>query len=161
MEDQSGTYDNLDTRRTFRINAHAVVKLPWVKGLSYRFNYSAYMNVNDGAEFYHEGYYAPLGAYDDDSRYSAETVYSKLGSTNGYYQNTRANSWVVDNILNYKNTFGKHTIDLTAVATRDSKFDRWDKMEGRDYVANGNTNLGYNGLQYATTQKDHYWHYTS
>lgn len=26
-------------------------------------------------------------------------------------------------------------------------------MEGRDYVANGNTNLGYNGLQYATTQK--------
>ena len=152
-KDQSGTYDNLDTRRTFRINAHAVVKLPWVKGLSYRFNYSAYMNVNDGAEFYHEGYYAPLGAYDDDSRYSAETVYSKLGSTNGYYQNTRANSWVVDNILNYKNTFGKHTIDLTAVATRDSKFDRWDKMEGRDYVANGNTNLGYNGLQYATTQK--------
>lgn len=152
-KDQSGTYDNLDTRRTFRINAHAVVKLPWVKGLSYRFNYSAYMNVNDGAEFYHEGYYAPLGAYDDDSRYSAETVYSKLGSTNGYYQNTKANSWVVDNILNYKNTFGKHTIDLTAVATRDSKFDRWDKMEGRDYVANGNTNLGYNGLQYATTQK--------
>ncbi len=152
-KDQSGTYENLDTRRTFRINAHAVVKLPWVKGLSYRFNYSAYMNVNDGAEFYHEGYYAPLGAYDDDSRYSAETVYSKLGSTNGYYQNTRANSWVVDNILNYKNTFGKHTIDLTAVATRDSKFDRWDKMEGRDYVANGNTNLGYNGLQYATTQK--------
>ena len=48
-KDQSGTYDNLDTRRTFRINAHAVVKLPWVKGLSYRFNYSAYMNVNDGA----------------------------------------------------------------------------------------------------------------
>lgn len=152
-KDQSGTYDNLDTRRTFRINAHAVVKLPWIKGLNYRFNYSAYMNVNDGAEFYHEGYYAPLGAYDDDSRYSTETVYSKLGSTNGYYQNTRANSWVVDNILNYKNTFGKHTIDLTAVATRDSKFDRWDKMEGRDYVANGNTNLGYNGLQYATTQK--------
>ena len=30
-KDQSGTYDNLDTRRTFRINAHAVVKLPWVK----------------------------------------------------------------------------------------------------------------------------------
>ncbi len=42
---------------------------------------------------------------------------------------------------------------MTAVATRDSKFDRWDKMEGRDYVANGNTNLGYNGLQYATTQR--------
>ncbi|MDR0750109.1 MAG: TonB-dependent receptor [Tannerellaceae bacterium] len=152
-KDQSGMYDNLDIRRNFRINAHAVVKLPWVKGLSYRVNYSAYMNVNDGAEFYHEGYYAPLGAYDDDSRYSDETVYSMLGSTNGYYQNAKTDSWVVDNILNYKNTFGNHSIDLTAVATRDSKLDRWDKMEGRDYVANGNTNLGYDGLQYATTQK--------
>lgn len=152
-KDQSGTYDNLDVKRTFRVNTHAVVKLPWVKGLSYRFNYSAYMNVDDGAEFYHEGYYAPLGAYDDDSRYSEGTVYSMLGSTNGYYQNTRTNSWVIDNILNYNNTFAKHTIDLTAVATRDSKLERWDKMEGRDYVANGNTNLGYDGLQYATTQK--------
>lgn len=152
-KDQSGTYDNLDLRRTFRVNAHAVVKLPWVKGLSYRFNYSAYMNVNDGGEFYHEGYFVPLGSYADDSRYSEETVYSKLGSANGYYQNSKTNSWVIDNILNYKNTFGKHTIDLTAVATRDSKLDRWDKMEGRDYVANGNTSLGYNGLQYATTQK--------
>ena len=27
------------------------------------------------------------------------------------------------------------------------------RIAGRDYVANGNTNLGYNGLQYATTQK--------
>ncbi|MDR1624695.1 MAG: TonB-dependent receptor [Tannerellaceae bacterium] len=152
-KDQSGTYDNLDIRRNFRINAHAVVKLPWVKGLSYRVNYSAYMNVDDGAEFYHEGYYAPLGDYDDDSRYSDETVYSMLGSTNGYYQNTKTNSWVVDNILNYKNTVDNHSIDLTAVATRDSKLDKWDKMEGRDYVANGNTNLGYDGLQYATTQK--------
>lgn len=152
-KDQSGTYDNLDIRRTFRINSHAVVKLPWVKGLSYRVNYTAYMNVNDGAEFYHEGYYVPLGDYDDDSRYSENSISSFLGSANGYYQISKTNSWVIDNILNYKNTFGKHSVDLTAVATRDSKYDRWDKMTGTDFAANGNTSLGYNGLQYATTQK--------
>ena len=152
-QDQSGTYDNLDVRRTFRINAHTVIKLPWVKGLSFRANWTAYMNVNDGAEFYHEGYYVPLGGYDDESRYSANTLYGYLGSANGYYQITKTNSWVADAILNYKNTFGKHTIDLTAVATRDSKLDRWDKLEGRDFAANGNTILGYNALQYATTQK--------
>ena len=134
------------------------MKLPWVKGLSYRFNYSAYMNVNDWGEFYHEGYYVPQGVYDDDTRYSEETINSKLGSANGAYQISHTNSWVIDNILNYKNTFGKHTIDLTAVATRDSKVDRWDKLEGRDYEANGNTNLGYNALQYATTQKNDYWY---
>ena len=152
-KDQSGTYDNLDIRRTFRINAHAVVMLPWVKGLSYRVNYTAYMNVNNSGEFYHEGYYVPLGDYDDDSRYSESTIYNYLGSANGNYTNASTNSWVIDNILNYKNTFGKHTIDLTAVATRDSKLDRSDYMTGQDYAANGNTSLGYNGLQYATTQK--------
>lgn len=152
-KDQSGTYDNLDLRRTFRINAHAVVKLPWIKGLSYRVNYTAYMNVNENGEFYHEGYYVPLGDYDDESRYAESTLVSYLGSANGLYKNTKTNSWLVDNILNYKNTFGKHTIDLTAVATRDSWYERWDQMTGTDFEANGNTMLGYDGLQYATTQK--------
>lgn len=149
----SDNRDNLDIRRNFRLNAYAVVKLPWVKGLSYRMNYSTYMNVNDGGEFYHESYYVPQGPYSDESRYSESTQQTYLGSTNGYYQISKTNSWVIDNILNYKNTFGKHTIDLTAVATRDSRIDRYDKLDGRDFIANGNTSLGMDGLQYATTQK--------
>lgn len=32
--------DNKDIRNNFRANAYAVVKLPWVEGLSYRFNYA-------------------------------------------------------------------------------------------------------------------------
>lgn len=150
---RSGSRDDLDLKKAFRVNTHAVVKLPWVKGLSYRFNYSAYMNVDDRGEFYHESYYVPQGPYDDESRYAETTLQTKLGSANGYYQLSRTNSWIIDNILNYKNTFGKHTIDLTAVATRDSKTDRYEKLEGRDYAANGNTLLGMNALQYASTQK--------
>ena len=35
-----GTRDNTDIRDNFRANAYAVVRLPWVEGLSYRFNYA-------------------------------------------------------------------------------------------------------------------------
>ena len=60
---------------------------------------------------------------------------------------------VIDNILNYKNTFGKHTIDLTAVATRDRKHYKEIVTTGSDFSANGNTTLGLNGLHKATVQK--------
>lgn len=149
----SNNLDDRDNRRNFRINTYAVVKLPWVKGLSYRLNYSAYIDDNQNGKFYHESWWAPQGPYNDDSRYSEATQQTYLGSANGYYENGMTNSWIIDNILNYKNTFGKHSIDLTAVATRDSWANRKDKMEGRDFLSNGNTALGMDGLHYATTQK--------
>lgn len=149
----STNLDDRDFRRNFRINAHAVVKLPWVKGLSYRLNYSAYIDDNQSGQFYHEAWWAPQGPYNDDSRYSESMQQTYLGSANGYYENGKTNSWIIDNILNYKNTFGKHSIDLTAVATRDSWTSRKDRMEGRDFLSNGNTVLGMDGLHYATTQK--------
>src|SRR3546814_7212675 len=37
LEDE--LHDNIETRDYIRLNAHAVVKVPWVKGLSYRMNY--------------------------------------------------------------------------------------------------------------------------
>lgn len=55
--------------------------------------------------------------------------------------------------LKLQNTFGAHTIDLTAVATRDSRITGSDKLSGTDFAANGNTTLGINGLFKATTQK--------
>ena len=113
--------DNKDIRNNFRANAYAVVKLPWVEGLSYRFNYAGNLSKNQSGDFYYEGYFVKEGAYDDESRYSPATLQSLLTSANGKINNNTTDSWVIDNILNYKNTFGKHTIDLTAVATRDRK----------------------------------------
>jgi TonB-linked SusC/RagA family outer membrane protein len=150
----SDNLDDKDVRRNFRINAYATVKLPWVKGLSYRLNYAGYFDAIQNGRFYHESYYVPLGPYDDDSRYSEATRQAYLGTANGYFQNETADNLVIDNILNYKNTFKKHTVDLTAVATRDSWIDRKDRMDGRDFLSNGNTLLGMDGLHYATTQKN-------
>ena len=99
--------DNKDIRNNFRANAYAVVKLPWVEGLSYRFNYAGNLSKNQSGDFYSEGYFVKEGAYDDETRYSPATLQSLLASANGKINNNTTDSWVIDNILNYKNTFGK------------------------------------------------------
>lgn len=55
--------DNKDIRNNFRANAYAVVKLPWVEGLSYRFNYAGNLSKNQSGDFYYEGYFVKEGAY--------------------------------------------------------------------------------------------------
>ncbi|MFQ6927618.1 MAG: SusC/RagA family TonB-linked outer membrane protein [Parabacteroides merdae] len=134
--------DNKDIRNNFRANAYAVVKLPWVEGLSYRFNYAGNLSKNQSGDFYYEGYFVKEGAYDDETRYSPATLQSLLASANGKINNNTTDSWVIDNILNYKNTFGKHSIDLTAVATRDRKKYEMIETTGSNFAANGNTTLG-------------------
>ncbi|WP_234998005.1 TonB-dependent receptor [Parabacteroides sp. Marseille-P3160] len=149
----SGTRYNMDRRNNFRTNTFALVKLPWLPGLSYRFNYSGDLSQNKSGNFYYESYYVKEGAYTDESRYSPSAYQKLLSSANGAVTTQSIYSWVIDNILNYKNTFGKHTIDLTAVATRDLKQYDETTNTGSDFSANGNTTLGINGLHKATVQK--------
>ena len=149
----SNNRTNLDIRNNFRANAFALVKIPWVKGLSYRFNYAGNLNKNQSGDFYYERYFVNEGAYDDETRYSPETYQNLLSKANGNLANVTSNSWVIDNILNYNNTFGKHSIDLTAVATRDYKSYESVSSSGSDFAANGNTTLGIYGLHKATVQK--------
>lgn len=149
----SGYYDQDALNHNFRANAYAIVECPWIKGLSYRFSYSGYMSRNRSYSFTHEGAFVGEGAYDDPTRYDPNTLQNYLSKATGSINNYRNNTWVIDNILNYKNTFGAHTIDLTAVATRDSRITGSDKLSGTDFAANGNTTLGINGLFKATTQK--------
>lgn len=149
----SGTRDNTDIRNNFRANAYTVVKLPWVEGLSYRFNYAGNLSKEERKNFYYESHYVREGAYDDASRYSPAAYQNLLTNANGNIDNRTISSWVVDNILNYTRTFGRHNIDLTAVATRDRSDYSYQNTTGSDFAANGNTALGVNGLHKATIQK--------
>jgi len=151
--EKAGVRDNVDKSNNYRLYGYAVVKLPWVEGLSYRFNYTVNQTDEEYGNFYHESYYVKEGAYNDESRYSQASYQSLLSSANGYLRKRSRNSWLIDNILNYKRTFGKHTIDLTAVATRDRLTYKTTKVTGTNFAANGNTVLGLNGLHKATTQK--------
>lgn len=148
-----GTQDNVDLRNNFRLNAFAEVNVPFIKGLSYRLNYSTNLDIQNKSNFVHESYFTYVGAYDDENRYAASTQKNYLASANGYSNDYRTSSWVIDNILTYANSFGKHNITLTAVATRDSKHYKYKQMRGSDFVSNGNTLLGIDGLPFASTQK--------
>lgn len=148
---KSGTIDDHDTYGTTTMKGHALIKLPWIEGLSFRVNGSYSVSNIERDYFTHEGYYIKEGAEDDDYLSSATAQY--LSSANGYYERKKYNSWVWDNILNYTKQLGKHYINLTYVYTRDSKRYSYYKMTGADFADLGNTELGYNGLAYAATQK--------
>ncbi|WP_346238340.1 SusC/RagA family TonB-linked outer membrane protein [Niabella insulamsoli] len=149
---QDGTVDNMDLRQNFRLNAYATVSIPWIKGLSYRLNYSANLDKNKSGTFQYETYFVAEGA--GVERYQPTVVNGFLANANGNQQNTSIFNYVIDNILNYKNTFGDHNIDFTAVATRDFYRSESVNAIGSDFSANGNSLLGMWGLHKAKVQRN-------
>lgn len=146
------TRTNSDIRNNYRMGANVLVKVPWIKGLTYRFNYMSNWEQSTGKSFVTERGFVLEGDYDDASRYSPAAYESFLSKANGSISSTKITSYVFDNIVNYANTFGKHSIDLTGVATRDLRKAEKVVSSGSDYAENGNTALGINGLNKATTQ---------
>jgi len=148
---QNGTRDNMDVRNNFRLNAYLLIDCPWVKGLNYRLNVLTNLDQNQSGNFTNENYFIKEG--EGLARYSPATVVGLLTSANGNIDNNKTFSYVLDNILNYKNTFKKHSIEATLVATRD--YLRYEQVNsiGSDFAANGNTTLGVWGLAKATVQK--------
>lgn len=148
---ESGTVDDHDTYSTLLLKGHALVKCPWLEGLSYRFNVAYSQEHAKRDYFQHEGYFVAEGSTED--RYSASALSMFLGKANGYNARTTNTYWVMDNIVNFQRQFGKHFLDVTYVYTRDSKVYDYRKVTGSDFTDQGNTVLGANGLAYAKTQK--------
>ncbi len=143
--------DNSDIRNNFRLNAYTVVNIPWVEGLSYRINLLTNLDKNESGSFYFEDYYIAEG--EGVGRYAPSVVQGFLSRANGNIDNNSTFSYVFDNILNYKHVFGNHSVDITAVATRDLRQYKQVNSTGSDFAANGNTSLGRWGLHKATVQK--------
>ncbi len=147
---EDNTRDRLDMRNSFRLNTYAVVRLPWVKGLSYRIHFLPNLRQSRIGNFFHENYY--IGEGEGIERYAPAETQKQLTNANGNMLQNRTYSYVFDNILTYKNTFGKHGVEATLVATRDrTEFDR-TYITGKDFVANGNTSLGMWALHKAGVQ---------
>ena len=144
---------DVDIRNNYRLQASAVIKAPWVEGLSLRLNYSYTDTRKNTSDFRNERYAVQEGRYDDDTRYSADTYKNLLSSASGSRKNEDTYSRLFDAILNYSHTFDKHDIDATLVATRDHSVYSMEQMSGSNFYANGNTTLGINGLRKATVQK--------
>lgn len=86
--------DDLDKRHQINTTVYGIVNIPFVKGLSYRINYNYTTGVTNQYNY---------------NQYEA----SEKGEASKYIGNTYY--WLVDNIVNYSNTFGNHHLDATFV----------------------------------------------
>ncbi|WP_316817675.1 TonB-dependent receptor [Pedobacter nyackensis] len=76
----------------------ALIKVPWVKGLSYNLTYSNTLNFNETGSFY-----------------GLKTVSGSAKQGSGDEAYSRNYTTLLDHLLKYNKTFGKHSIDLTAL----------------------------------------------
>ncbi|MDR1455768.1 MAG: SusC/RagA family TonB-linked outer membrane protein, partial [Tannerella sp.] len=121
--------DNLDKRYNFFGNFYADVDIPFVKGLNYRLNFS--QNLINDKDFT----FNPWGA-------------DLLGS--GNKQNDSQYNWTADNILTYKQTFGRHDINSTLVYGVEKRSWERTNASGSDFA---NDVLGYNYLGAANASR--------
>ena len=116
--------DDLDTRMNLEGNFYADIKIPWVKGLSYKFSSSL---KTIGSKHY---YFNPWG-----SNFKAD----------GYKYNSAEQNWTIDNIISYKRVFKDiHNVDVTLV------YGREERSQEETYAGAtvfGNSILGYNSLE--------------
>jgi TonB-linked SusC/RagA family outer membrane protein len=137
-----GKQDDIDLKYGLRLNAYATVKIPWIKGLSYKINYQPNVDLIRQEHFTYETSFINSVS----GPYTTSVVASFLNQANGSIKSANTYSYVVDNYLTYQNSFGKHNVDLTFVATRDYSHYNYNAMTGSDFSDVGSTALGLGGL---------------
>ncbi len=149
-----GTIEDIDKTNFYRLATYALITVPKVDGLTYRFNFSINSNVDERDRFTYEDYYVGEATSEPYiNRYSQAELAKRLSQANGYNNRTNSYSYVMDNIINYKKEFGDHYVDATLVATRDYSYSKLVSATGSDYSLNGNTLLGVDGIHKAAVQK--------
>ena len=121
--------DDLDKRHQINTTVYGIVNIPFIKGLSYRINYNYTTEVTNQYNY---------------NQYEA----SEKGEASKYIGNTYY--WLVDNIVNYSNTFGNHHLDATFVYGCNRRSGDGTRALGEQY---SNTATGYNDLGQAIIQK--------
>ncbi|MCF6356415.1 MAG: TonB-dependent receptor [Draconibacterium sp.] len=140
--------DDLNKSWSFSGKGFVNVKIPFIEGLNYKFNYSKRKGVGQRGSFTHEMRYANTWKPED-----IENPTKFLNSTNGYKQTSTSERWVMDNLLTYKRSFDKHSVDVLVGYTRDQYIGETVRFAGSDFSALGTSVLGYNGLNLADPAK--------
>jgi TonB-dependent starch-binding outer membrane protein SusC len=116
--------DDLETRMNLEGNFYADIKIPWVKGLSYKFS-SSLKNIG-----YKHYFFNPWGSNH---------------KSDGYKYNSAEQDWTIDNIISYKKVFKDiHNVDVTLVYGREERSQE-ETYAGASVF--GNSILGYNSLE--------------
>lgn len=133
--------DDVDKRYNLSGNFYVDIDFPFLKGLNYRVNLS--QNLIENKEF----------------------KFNKWGANfegEGSKMNDSQYNWTVDNILSYKNTFGKHAVNATFVYGAEKR--QYESTTAgaskflNDVLGYNNLGLGQSDLQTASSEA---WEETS
>ena len=111
------TQFNEDRNQNYRSSAFARVELPWVKGLSYTFNYSLNRWEGHSANFQDERYF--MNTLDEGDLYD-QTKY--LVDANGYKNHSTRTDWFLNHLINYNRTFGDHTVTALVLYNQQKEY---------------------------------------
>lgn len=107
--------DNNRTRRLFTSN-YLRLRIPQIDGLSF--------TVNAGLDLANQD----VGTY-----FGRDTQTGLTSGGQSVVSNVRRNDWTVENILGYNRVFGRHSIDLLALASEQSNDLEQEGLRGQGY----------------------------
>lgn len=113
---------NKDIRYNLSGNVYADISVPWVKGLSYRINYANNWTIY---KYYNFDPYASSLQGEAEKKHSLQ------------------NEWTLDNIVTYKNTFGKHAVNATFVYGVEKRSYETTDAKARNFT---DKTLGFNNM---------------
>jgi len=136
---------NQEIQRNLFANFYGILEMPFLKGLSYRVNYSPNLR------WYNNNNFSPV--YRRNGR-------NDLGSASRQFDFNR--TWVLENILTYARQFGPdHAFDVTLLYGRNQTFNQTMLATGSDFSAasdvNGWNNLGLAQVQTVNTASHGTW----
>ena len=141
-----GQADDMDKR--FSIRAIAYFEVDIYKGLTYRFETTAFRSVRNRGTFAHENSF--ISTLEPEQ---IEDPSPFLNSANGGKREDFSTGYVINNLLNYKNEIGNHRFDILLGYTRESTTLEYTQAGAADFAAAGTTVLGWNGLHLANSEK--------
>lgn len=140
--------DDKEIYQGFSAKGFLDIKLPWIKGLTWKLNGAYNINHSTVARFNHEERYVNTLKENDLKNPS-----QFLKKANGSSSEGNSNSWLMNQILNYNRQFGEHKIDLTFMSERQASESYGTKATASDFEQAGTTVLGFNALEKGNAEK--------
>ncbi len=126
------TIDDVELSDKLNMLFTAKVNIPKIKGLTYEIDYSRYLTFGKHNDFYPASTYSGV-----DSNGLATKVH------------TEEKDWLINNILTYNRTFGKHKVNATLLYSRENRKGESSNLNSGGFDI---TVLGYNSLELGKTQ---------
>lgn len=139
---EPGYYDDdMEKYTNIRGTGFINIKFPFIKGLNYRFNFTANRGTSELGFFHHQ-----FGEVNTLIPAQIANPDQFLSRTYGTRTNSVRKEWLMDNLLTYNKSFGDHSFDVLAGYTRDHSQSEGVLYRAADFAAIGTTSLGFYGL---------------